>query len=69
MKAFLWIGQRRNQLAHGNVASLPVDETKGEIVDRYRDAWIFVRFLAGEFGERCGADASEVDESTSPQRD
>lgn len=56
MRSFLWLGERRNQLAHGNIAAVPIDETKDEILEKFSAAWKFVRYVAAEFGEKCPAD-------------
>lgn len=51
MKSFMRLGQHRNMLAHGNLAALAVDVTREEIVNQYREAVGFVRFLRSLFDE------------------
>ena len=44
-KSFLWLGQERNRLVHGNFVSAPVDNTPSEIETSYRKALSFVAYL------------------------
>ncbi len=46
-ESFLWLGQERNKLVHGNFSSAPVDNTLKEIEGFYRKALTFVNFLIG----------------------
>ncbi len=51
MKAFLWIGQQRNLLAHENLVSAPLTSTIDELAEQYVSALRFVRFLIAHFNE------------------
>lgn len=46
IKAFLEIGNARNELAHGNYADFPLDKTAEEIYESYKLALPFVETLA-----------------------
>ena len=45
IRAFLEIGNARNELAHGNYAQFPLDKTTEEIYDRYKVALLFVNSI------------------------
>jgi hypothetical protein len=49
MKAFLELSNHRNQLAHRNLAAVPVEKTIAEIRQQYGAAWAFVQFLITQF--------------------
>lgn len=44
-KAFLELGRTRNELAHLNFASFPIDKTASEIYDLYQKAYPFLEFV------------------------
>ncbi len=49
MRSFMRLGQSRNVLAHGNLAANAVDGTREELVNQYREAVGFLRFLQSMF--------------------
>ena len=51
IKAFLELGQLRNQLVHNNFAIFPLDKTTDEIYGLYKDAKLFLEIFSNKLNE------------------
>ena len=51
IKAFLSLGETRNQLVHGNFALFPLEKTAEQIYELYKQADLFVELLPGKLRE------------------
>lgn len=57
VRSFLLVGATRNRLAHENMASVSLSMTKNDIMDHYRRAWKFVRFVESQFEQNSPQDS------------
>jgi hypothetical protein len=49
VSAFLELGNSRNELAHLNFASFPIEKTADDVYDQYKKALGFVEFIKDRF--------------------